>query len=458
MKFRRSGLPNATHRLEPQSGPIRLRASCAWPALLFLAVGVSIACASSRGSAQDCSRNGWSLPTALSAGGVTRLRTPVIVSAAGHTYIVGNRDSETLPGPTNDHELEPLVVWRLAHESGKPIVADAGRPPGAHRITLAAAGVDRRGQLHILWVEPPVAQGASHQAVGVASPPPVALWHAMYTRDHWSKPAQIATLQRATWNPSARSPMTPASDGGLLIAFPAERGDSGVVAIVHLAADGPTSLRVVPSGGQLEPAYAAVAESRGEFIVAYIAGIAGEHDVNSVFSVVSESRARRWSSSVVVSRSGRRPAANPVLLTTPQGVKLVWLQQTSDSPDRQAVRYASSANLGRSWTAVHTLPLDDAASVHRCGRSGLLIERGSLRQSSLWAVNLHRSPVMEPLFSEFLSYSPSTAVDARGCTMILWTAARRDSTHFDADRIPPLPVLRYSRKCAFTQTTNSSAH
>lgn len=185
--------------------------------------------------------------------------------------------------------------------------------------------------------------GAIDQSAGVRT-----LWTATFAGDRWTGLEQIAHEESIRWNGVSASQLLAAPDGSLHLAVPASPR-SGAGGILYLTRRGDRwRTTYVPVKGS-EVAYAALEVVDDQVLLAYVAPIVGERDLNSVWFTSSADEGASWRTAELISRSGQRAATDLRIVATATTVTLVWGQNYGGGLATDAIRIVSASHGATHW-------------------------------------------------------------------------------------------------------------
>jgi hypothetical protein len=260
------------------------------------------------------------------------------------------------------------------------------RPPGARYFINPVAAMDPRGTPHVLWAEPGLTQADRIDTMNVRLR---SVWAASLGANGWTTPTRVVSADAITWFESGLSPVVATPDGALHFVVPANRADS-TGTLLHL--------RLTPNGWAatditlpMPAAYSVLARRDADLLLAYVSPVRGpDGDLNSLWFTRSTDNGLTWKPPVLVSRSGRRGASEPMIAAADESVHLVWGQNLSGGLAAEVLRHAESRDSGRSWGPPADLPVqgflmahgavaDSSRNVHvlfsAFGDSGLVLQR-----------------------------------------------------------------------------------
>jgi hypothetical protein len=320
--------------------------------------------------AHSCSYAAASYPRALtdSNGRTALAHAPAVTIAGARAVLVGDDvpwPSRLVPRDRGGEFDLPLVGWQVS-----PPSVDATRiegPPVGHAAFFARAASDSAGAIEVVWQRVARIDSAGSRslrvrrdeaAVGWATE----IWSASYERRHWTTPTPLFKAFHIAWGSNGASSIIRDTRGRLHLAFGALYDDGRNVLVHAIWADKRWS--IVATDLPSPVVYVALAATPdGQVVAAYIAPVLSNvHDRNSVWFARSDDSGR-FTSPLLVRRSGEQGATAPQLLAAPDGaLELLWAQNLSGGLTAQALSVTRSTDGGATWSPIEQLGLPDGFS------------------------------------------------------------------------------------------------
>jgi hypothetical protein len=353
--------------------------------VLVVAALVAVGCRPSvpaAGEVSGCPPAEWTPPESLWSGPITQVTPhPSTVSEAANSMVVFGRQMAFPTRPAPDTVFAGL--WFRRGES-RPVTVR--RPPGAKFFINPVAVMDSRGTPHVLWAEPGLTLADSGANTGVLSR---SVWAASLGADGWTPPTRVTSAGAITWIESGLSPVVATPDGTLHFVVPADRVDvTGLLLHLRLTPNGWSAVDIrLP----MPAAHSVLARRDDELLLAYVSPVPSvSGDLNSLWFTRSTDYGVTWKPPVLVSRSGRTGASEPMIAAAGGSVHLIWGQNLSGGLGAEVLRHAESKDSGASWGPSTDLPAagflmtqgtvaDSRGNVHvlfsAFGDSGLVLQR-----------------------------------------------------------------------------------
>jgi hypothetical protein len=288
---------------------------------------------------------------------------PAIAIAGARAILIGDDvpwPSRSVPRDRGGDFDLPLVGWQVSPPSANAIRIDG--PPVGHAAFFPRAASDSAGAIEVVWQRVARIDSAGSRSPRVRrDDAPVGwateIWSASYEHEHWTTPKPLFKAFHIAWGSDGASSIIMDTRGRLHLAFGA-LFDDGRNALIH-ATWANNRWSVVATDVPSPVVYVTLAAMPGgQVVAAYIAPVLSNvHDRNSVWFARSDDSGR-FTSPLLIRRSGEQGATAPQLLTAPHGaLELLWAQNLSGGLTPQALSITRSTDGGATWSPIEQLDL-----------------------------------------------------------------------------------------------------
>lgn len=319
------------HDLTLTQAAFRMRRIHYLPVLLgvfFLA-----ACGAAPPERSVCADEGWSDAQVL-ADSSDVLVNPYLVVGDSLVFLIGSTFTPFQPAGPNGH-----VLRRLGGASS--FFSD-----NPYHVFPAAAALDSKGTLHVLWGEPPDTTSAP-----VLGPTPniTDFYYRSYSEGRWSAREQVFHYPHGIHWDTYPAPqlIVDAHDGVQFIFNIYHRLERA--GTFHYARKEAQGWMIRDTGFRGGYPFLA-AHPSGHLLLAFIAVSTSDNDRNSVFFTLSADQGQVWEEPVLVSRSEERGAHTPQIVLMPSGqIHLLWIKDLDQQGSGRIIWHATSKDGGKTW-------------------------------------------------------------------------------------------------------------
>ena len=378
-----------------------------------------------------CADEGWSDAEIL-ADSSDVLVNPYLVVDDSLVFLIGSTYAPFQPAGPNGH-----VLRRLGGVSS--FFSD-----NWYHVFPAAAAVDSKGVLHVLWGEPP----DTTSAPVYAAPNITDLYYRSYSEGHWSVRERVFHYPPGIhWDTYPAPQLIIDAHDTVQFIFNIfhtfER--AGTFHYARKEAQGWVIRDTGFRGGY--PFLAA--RPSGHLLLAYIAVSTGGNDQNSVFFTLSTDQGQAWEEPVLASRSGDRGGHTPQIVLMPSGqVHLLWIKDLDRDDSGRIIWHATSTDGGKTWGAPWEIGTALGGFVHNFqavaapdGCMHMVFERESAFFSNdrkLYYTRWDGQAWIEPqdLFPETHSLGFAFVATKEGGRHLIWTRIKPGAWPFTGTPLP----------------------